>query len=597
LIDRLKDEVARRRRAEAMLRERESQLSLFLDSIQVGVVVIDAETHRITNVNLSAARLFGASKDRICGSLCHQLICPAEAGKCPVTDLGQDIDGVEHVFIKADGATIPTLKSIRPILINGRKHLVESFVDLTERVRIERQTLKERNRAQRYLDIVGVMLMAINANQEITMLNRRGREILGCEGNSAIGQNWFDNFIPERVRSKVEASFNRLMAGESEPLEHYENSIVSRSGEEKIIAWHSIVLKDDNGANIGILICGEDVTERRKLENNLLIQNKMLDSLNDELISQSNELMKNQEVLMQKSLQLEEASRVKSRFLASMSHELRTPLNAIIGFSELMVDGIPGEINKKQKECCNDILDNGHHLLSLINDILDISKVEAGRMEVAWAEVDFSEVANEAKKTVRPLLEKGSLALTVSLENDLPRIYADRGRVKQVLINLLSNAIKFTPAGGSIGIKAQRKDGMVQIDVTDNGVGISKKDQRQIFYAYTQGEVLPGKRTNGTGLGLNLCWQFVVLMGGEIWLESKLHKGSTFSFTLPLVKEAKGKAVKSSAGDEPSKAVSRPLVTVEGNVAAGEAYQAWRGHADHASIRSTLTRRSAKVKS
>ncbi len=248
-----------------------------------------------------------------------------------------------------------------------------------------------------------------------------------------------------------------------------------------------------------------------------------------------------------------------------MSHELRTPLNAIIGFSELLADGITGELNEEQRECCNDINRGGRHLLGLINDVLDISKVEAGKMEISREDVDIGRAAAEAIKTVGPLLGKGDLETTVSIAETLPPACADATRVKQVLLNLLSNAIKFTPPGGTIGVAARQTGRSICVSVTDTGAGISRTDQKKLFDAYAQGETLLNQKINGTGLGLNLCQQFVELMGGEIWVESKLGKGAALSFTLPVSKKAKRRADKSAAGKS-AKTARKPLVIVEGGI-------------------------------
>ncbi|HEY81858.1 MAG TPA: hypothetical protein G4O01_01035 [Dehalococcoidia bacterium] len=248
--------------------------------------------------------------------------------------------------------------------------------------------------------------------------------------------------------------------------------------------------------------------------------------------------------LEQANIALEEASRHKSRFLAGVSHELRTPLNAIIGFSELLLDGVPGEINEEQREFLSDILTGGQHLLNLINDILDLSKVEAGKMEFELEALDLSEAITEAVETIRPALDDKKHHLEVSIEPGLPPVCADRNRLRQVLLNLLSNAIKFTPPGGEIGIEAVREGDCCRVSVVDNGIGIRKKDQARIFEAFVQAKAPNGQETPGTGLGLTLCRQFVQRMGGRIWVESKYGKGSRFSFTLPLALEGEPQPAK-----------------------------------------------------
>jgi len=234
-----------------------------------------------------------------------------------------------------------------------------------------------------------------------------------------------------------------------------------------------------------------------------------------------------------KSRELEAASRHKSEFLANMSHELRTPLNAIIGFSEVLSEGMFGEINEKQTEYLNDILESGRHLLSLINDILDLSKIEAGRMELEATDFDLPTAIENALILVRERTSRRGIALGRTVDERLGQIQADERKVKQVLLNLLSNALKFTPEGGRIDVRAGVTDGMAEISVTDTGVGIAPEDQEAVFEEFRQVGTA-AKKVEGTGLGLALSRKFIELHGGRIWAKSQLGQGSTFTFTLPL---------------------------------------------------------------
>ncbi len=235
----------------------------------------------------------------------------------------------------------------------------------------------------------------------------------------------------------------------------------------------------------------------------------------------------------EKSRQLETASRHKSEFLANMSHELRTPLNAIIGFSEVLFERMFGEINDKQAEYLGDILESGRHLLSLINDILDLSKIEAGRMELEPADCDLSALIENAVILVRERAQRHGIALGRTVDKRLGTIRADERKVKQVLLNLLSNALKFTPEGGRIDVAAGVRDGAVEIAVTDTGVGIAPEDQAAVFEEFRQVGTAT-KKVEGTGLGLAISRKFIELHGGKIWVKSEVGRGSTFAFTLPL---------------------------------------------------------------
>jgi signal transduction histidine kinase len=235
-----------------------------------------------------------------------------------------------------------------------------------------------------------------------------------------------------------------------------------------------------------------------------------------------------------KSRQLEAANRHKSEFLANVSHELRTPLNAIIGFSEVLREKMFGELNEKQSEYVDDIVSSGRHLLSLINDILDLSKIEAGRMELELRKFDLPTAVENALILMRERATRNGIRLQRAIDERLGEFIGDERKVKQVLLNLLSNAVKFTPEGGQIRVEAQLNDGSVKISVSDTGVGIASEDQPVIFEEFRQVRISYLQKGEGTGLGLSLSRKFVEMHGGKIWVESALGQGSTFIFTLPV---------------------------------------------------------------
>jgi signal transduction histidine kinase len=231
--------------------------------------------------------------------------------------------------------------------------------------------------------------------------------------------------------------------------------------------------------------------------------------------------------------ELAAASRHKSEFLANMSHELRTPLNAIIGFSEVLSERMFGELNEKQDEYLKDIYTSGQHLLSLINDILDLSKIEAGRMELELTGFNLPGTLDNALTLVRERAGRRGIALGLTVDERLEQVHADERKVRQVVLNLLSNAIKFTPEGGRIDVRAVPVDGSVEVSVSDTGVGIAPEDQEAIFEEFRQVGTA-AKKVEGTGLGLALSQKFVELHGGRIWVKSEVGAGSTFTFTIPV---------------------------------------------------------------
>ncbi|KGN40273.1 response regulator [Knoellia aerolata] len=235
------------------------------------------------------------------------------------------------------------------------------------------------------------------------------------------------------------------------------------------------------------------------------------------------------------SAELAEASRHKSEFLASMSHELRTPLNAVIGFSEVLLERMFGDLNERQEDYLHDILTSGRHLLDLLNDVLDLSKVEAGQMELDRTDFSIEDAISYALSMVRERAVDHHVALRTELPPGLGLVNADELRIKQVLLNLLSNAVKFTPDGGTVVVTATRRHDVLEVTVSDTGVGIAAADQERIFDSFQQGS-RAARKVEGTGLGLTLTRRIVELHGGQVWLRSELGHGSTFGFTVPLVR-------------------------------------------------------------
>ena len=229
----------------------------------------------------------------------------------------------------------------------------------------------------------------------------------------------------------------------------------------------------------------------------------------------------------------EEANKAKSDFLANMSHELRTPMNSIIGFAEVMRDGIAGPTTDDQKEYLNDIYESGRHLLNLINDLLDLSKIEAGKMKLEPSRFLLIDCLNSSLALFKEKMAKHNIKSDVEVSDDIEMINADERKLKQILVNLLSNAMKFTPDGGRIGVRVRKAGDDFLFTVWDSGIGIPEQGITKLFEPFRQIETTLSKKQPGTGLGLSLCKRFVEQHGGRIWVESEEGKGSEFSFTIP----------------------------------------------------------------
>jgi PAS domain S-box-containing protein len=412
-----------------------------------------------------------------------------------------------------------------------RKHLE----DETRRAREQLVRRETEARFQRLIhsNIIGVILGELDgrladANDAFLQMIGYGRADL--EAGALL---WDQITAPEwRVRDRVAVEQLRRN-GSATP---YEKECLRKDGSRLPVLLGMVLLEGSNTV-VGFVL---DRTEQKVADERLKKYALALEESNKEL-----ELARTR---------AEQQSQFKSKFLASMSHELRTPLNAIIGFSELLEQELFGPLNPKQQEYIQHVSASGRHLLSLVNDILDLSKVEAGRMELSREWVPFSMVVEAVRGAVLPLADKRGVTLKVVLPEGLPDLYIDQMRVRQVLYNLLSNAIKFTPAGGSIEVRAETREGLLAVACRDSGIGISAADLPRLFREFSQIEARAGAKPEGTGLGLALTKRLVELHGGTIAVTSAPGQGSTFTFTLPLL----GRELER----EPGLGAGEPLVLV-----------------------------------
>jgi signal transduction histidine kinase len=293
------------------------------------------------------------------------------------------------------------------------------------------------------------------------------------------------------------------------------------------------------GEPLAIVSVLHDLTEQ--VENERLYEElkKFSSELEERIREATADLAEQNTRLQWQSRELEKANRLKSEFLASMSHELRTPINALIGYTALLLDRIYGELTPRQEDGLKRVQASAHHLLALINDILDLAKIEAGRMPLHLEEVPLREIILEATQQIEPLI-KGKSGLTFSVEqpNEAVMLYTDRTKVKQILLNLLSNAVKFTYSGG-IWLAASQQDDFVRFDVRDTGIGIKPTDLDAIWEDFRQVDQSRTREFGGTGLGLSITRKLVEALGGKVSTESQYGKGSTFSVLLPMRSRAR----------------------------------------------------------
>jgi two-component system CheB/CheR fusion protein len=367
------------------------------------------------------------------------------------------------------------------------------------------------------LNSIGDAVMATDAEGHITLLNPLAERLTGWTSAEAAGRPVEEIFhiISEETRQPA-------IIPVKETLEHgtilgLANHIllIARDGSECSIDDSCAPIRNLGGQVIGAVLVFRDVTARREIENGL---------------------EKAHEELKELAAELKRVARAKSEFLANMSHELRTPLNSINGFSEVLCDEIFGPLNEKQKTYVNNVLTSGKHLLLLINQILDMAKVESGKMKLALSSLPMKILLNDISLLVADMVSKKKIEMLLEIADDLPDIEADELKVKEVMYNLLSNAVKFTPEGGKIGMRAKKAASEIEIVVWDTGVGIARENMEKIFEGFFRVDTPYSRVTEGTGLGLPLSRKLVELHGGKFSVESEgLDRGTSVRFTLPII--------------------------------------------------------------
>jgi signal transduction histidine kinase/ActR/RegA family two-component response regulator len=360
-----------------------------------------------------------------------------------------------------------------------------------------------------------------------------------------------DELIAElrSIRVQLDSTLVGLAAREGRPLQVADLDRVERDPHLQLMfdyGWRSVLVAPmlRQGQIVGALVI------RRKTPHTF---SESTTDLLETFASQSALAIYNARLFRElevKKDELQSASQHKSEFLASMSHELRTPLNAVIGFSEVLLERMFGDINPRQEEYLNDIWSSGKHLLALLNDILDLSKVEAGRMELAAANFAVRDAIEYALSMVRERAALHGITLQLSVGSDVSLIYADELRFKQIVLNLLSNAVKFTPDSGHVQVSATVDGERLVVTVTDDGPGIATEDRERIFESFQQGS-RDVPKDEGTGLGLTLCRRIVELFGGDMWLDSEVDGGSTFGFSVPLTRSAEPGTPAMHSGKQP----------------------------------------------
>ncbi len=409
-----------------------------------------------------------------------------------------------------------------------QKRNVQLQTDIVERKRAEKALGESERRLRDIAFSMADWIWEVDENGVYTYCSEKIKDILGYAREEIIGKTPFD-LMPKKEAERIGDIFNSIVS-EKKPIIDLENWNLTKKGRKVCLQTSGVPIYGDKGEFLGYRGVDKDITERKHAEEELI---KYYDHLEDLVIERTGELEKKALELEEANLRLQEADRLKSVFLASVSHELRTPLNSIIGFTGIILQGMAGEINEEQKNQLFMVKNSADHLLRLVQAVLDIADIEAGRAEPSVEEFEFDALANEVLESFSPAAKEKGLELITDVPKRIT-LASDRERIKNVLMNFVSNAEKFTDRG-SVTIKASVSgDDNLEMSVIDTGIGIREEDMGKLFQPFQQVDMSHGKRHEGTGLGLHLTKKLAVLLGGDVAAKSEYGKGSEFTFILQL---------------------------------------------------------------
>jgi PAS domain S-box-containing protein len=526
-------DITESKRREQELKERSAYLDSLIQKSPLAIVVLDPQ-HRVQMCNPAFEKLFGYTLAEARDHNLDELIVNAEVHREATGYTGRVLGGESVHFFgrrrRKDGKLVDVECHGVPLLVDGQLTAVYGlYQDITGRRLAEKLLRESEDRYRDLFENARELIQVVAPDGALLYANRAWRETLGYPQEELARLNFFQVIHPES-HSQCQEMFRRVLAGET--VERIEMVFVARNG-QRIVGEGSCSCRFQNGQPVFVRAIFSDITARREAEAEI---RQLTATLEQRVLERTQQLATLNRELELRNREVERANRMKSQFLASMSHELRTPLNAVIGFSELLHEETAGPLNEKQRRYIEHVLNGAKHLLQLINDILDLAKVESGQLLLRPEPFPLGEALPEVLSTIKPL----AMNKRIQVENRVAaeiHLHADRIRVKQILYNLLSNAVKFTAEGGQVWIDARRADGSVCVTVSDNGIGIPPEEHQAIFNEFYQvGTTTKGVK-EGTGLGLAISRRLVEAHEGNIWVESEPGKGSRFSFTVPAAAE------------------------------------------------------------
>ncbi|MFH0736145.1 MAG: ATP-binding protein [bacterium] len=499
---------------EKQLQDNEQYLKLLLDSIHTGIVIIDAETHTIIEVNEYTTKMFGVSKDEMIGKLCHQYICPVNQGDCPITDLGYKVDLSEKIMIDSFNNRIPILKSVIQANRNNKPILIESFTDIGNLKKTEIALRESEEKLKIIFNSLSDVVYSLNKDFIIVSINSSVERILDYKVSSILGKNITKLGIltPDSLYKAVDYA-NRIFAGEILPSVTLE--FIARDGSIRIGEVNS-TLANLNSEPINISVA-RDITERIDTEKRLNLVNSQLISLNNKLNISTK--------------QLSELNASKDKFFSIISHDLRSPFMGLLGLSDLLKTDYNNLIDSERVFIFDSINNSIKKIYNLLDNLLQWSKIQTGRVQYNPQKVTLKNIVIKTTELLQANIYQKNISLNIAFD-DTVLVYADIISLESVFQNLISNAIKFTYPYGKISINVVKLDDMIQIEISDSGIGINESEITKLFKIDEQFTTHGTNEEVGSGLGLILCKEHILKNGGKIWVKSKVGAGTTFYFTL-----------------------------------------------------------------
>jgi PAS domain S-box-containing protein len=513
-------------KAEASLKISEEKYRFLFERNPASMLIYERNSFKVLSVNEAFIKHYGYSSEEVTTMLLQDFYPDDE--KTSITEFAKGLHG--HAYagewhnIKKDGSLITIIATSHDIKYLGRNARVAVIIDITDRKKTEEYIkLREQQLSLIYSNVFdAVYFLSVEADKRFRFLsvNNTFLKLTGLRENQ-IANKYVDAIIPEPSLSMVVENYIKAI-NEKRTIQWEEISEYPSGKKFGLVSITPLFDSDNNCINLVGTV--HDITERKKAEEELKLHRDYL----EELVIQ-----RTKEIEIEKE-HAQSADRLKSAFLATMSHELRTPLNSIIGFTGILMQERPGPLNDEQKKQLGMAQNSARHLLSLINDVLDISKIEAGQLKMNIQQFNLPDVIYKVVETNKPFVDKKKLRIIVSIDENIKNITSDNLRVQQILLNIVNNAIKFTEIG-TISIICSTDDNFLKIKIIDSGIGIESDKLELLFKPFMQVDTGLTRKHEGTGLGLSICKRLTEMLGGKIEVESKFGIGSTFTVTLPMI--------------------------------------------------------------